>query len=254
MMLIVVPPKRIDLLLRVLERREPVHVQTFFAEPSIKRFDGGVVGRLATAAEVEDHAVGVRPQVHRGTHELGAVVAVDPLRQSALEPQPLQCGGDILAAEALTDVDRQAFPREEIDDGERSESPTIRQLVGHEVHAPDVVPRGRGSSLLAMHGRHVSPRPFAPQSQAFLGVHAIDARFADRPAFALQQHTQPAISESDSGLRELAHALSQGGERVLPASVVHRRARGAHDETRASGADGVAAHQVLHNLTLLDGL
>ena len=43
MMLIVVPPKRIDLVLRVLHRREPVHVQAFVSEPAIERFDGGVV-------------------------------------------------------------------------------------------------------------------------------------------------------------------------------------------------------------------
>ena len=73
-MLIVIPPKRIDLLLRVVDRREPMHVQTFFAEPSVERFDGRIVGRLAPAAEVENYSVGVRPQIHRGTDELGAIV------------------------------------------------------------------------------------------------------------------------------------------------------------------------------------
>jgi hypothetical protein len=33
----------------------------------------------------------------------------------------------------------------------------------------------------------VSPRTFAPQRQAFLGIHAIKALFSDRPAFTLQQ-------------------------------------------------------------------
>jgi hypothetical protein len=53
MMLIVVPPKRIDLVLCVLERREPVHVQTLLSEPAIEGFDRGVVRRLAASAEVE---------------------------------------------------------------------------------------------------------------------------------------------------------------------------------------------------------
>ncbi len=52
MMLIVVPPKGVDLLLRVLQRREPMHVHTFFAEAPVERLDGGVVGRLAAAAEI----------------------------------------------------------------------------------------------------------------------------------------------------------------------------------------------------------
>ena len=50
MILIVVPPKRVDLLLRVLERREPMHVQTFLPEPPVERFDGGVVRGLAAPA------------------------------------------------------------------------------------------------------------------------------------------------------------------------------------------------------------
>ena len=95
MMLIVVPPKRVDLLLRVLERREPMDVQTLLSKPTIEGFDRGVVGRLAASAEVEDHAVGVRPQVHRGTDELGPIVAVDALRQSAFEAQTLERGDDI---------------------------------------------------------------------------------------------------------------------------------------------------------------
>ena len=43
MMLIVVPPKCVDLLLRVVERGEPVHVQTLFAEPAVEGFDRRVV-------------------------------------------------------------------------------------------------------------------------------------------------------------------------------------------------------------------
>src|SRR5215216_1938683 len=101
MMLIVVPPKRIDLLLRVLERREPVHVQTLLSEPTVEGFDRGVVGRFAATTEVQDDAVGVRPEVHRGTDELRSVVAVNALRHSSLETQALERGRDILSTQAL---------------------------------------------------------------------------------------------------------------------------------------------------------
>src|SRR5215207_8782887 len=115
MMLIVVPPKRIDLLLRVLHRCKPVHVQTLFPEAPVERLDRRVVRRLAAAAEVEDDSVGVRPQVHRGTDELGPVVAVNPLRQSALESKALERGGYRMAAEPLSDLDREALTGEEVD-------------------------------------------------------------------------------------------------------------------------------------------
>ena len=104
-MLIVIPPKRVDLLLRVINRREPMHVQTLFAESSVERFDGRVVGRLTAATEVEDDAVRVGSQIHRGADELGAVVAVDALRQAALEAQALERGHDVAPAQALAGVD-----------------------------------------------------------------------------------------------------------------------------------------------------
>ena len=81
MMLIVVPSPGIDLGLRVLDRYEPVHVETLLPKPTIKRFDRRVVGRLAAPTEVERDAVRVGPQIHRRTDELRAVVAIDPLGQ-----------------------------------------------------------------------------------------------------------------------------------------------------------------------------
>jgi hypothetical protein len=64
-MLIVVPPKRIDLLLRIRDRGEPMHVQAFFAEPSVERLDRRVVGRLAPATEFENDTILVGPKIDR---------------------------------------------------------------------------------------------------------------------------------------------------------------------------------------------
>jgi hypothetical protein len=157
-------------------------------------------------------------------------------------------------AQALADRDRQALSREEIDHGQRSEPPAIRELVGDKIHAPDVVARRRRSSLLAMHGRHVAPRTLPPQGRAFLGIDPIKALFADDPALTLQEYAETAIPEPHPRLCQLAHTLTQGDERILPTSVVHRRSRRPDHETRPPRAHGVPAHQVLHDLTLLDRL
>src|SRR5260221_7008507 len=109
MVLIVVPSKRIDLLRRVLKRREPVHVQTLLSEPPVERFDRGIVGRLSPTTEIQDDLVRIRPEIHRRADKFGAVVAVDPLRQSTRKTEPLEGGRDVLAAESLPDIDRQAF-------------------------------------------------------------------------------------------------------------------------------------------------
>ena len=159
-----------------------------------------------------------------------------------------------MPAQALADLDRQALSSKEIDHGQRPKPPAIGELVGDEIHTPDVVARRRRPSLLAMHRRHVAPGTLSPKGQAFLGIHAIKALFADDPALALQQYPESAIPEPHPGLGELAHALPQGRQRILPASVVHGRARGSHHEAGAPRTDCVPAHQVLHDLTLLDGL
>ncbi len=52
MILIIVLSPRLDLRRRVLQRREPVHVQTLVAEATIEALDGRVVGRFAATAEV----------------------------------------------------------------------------------------------------------------------------------------------------------------------------------------------------------
>ena len=86
MMLIVVPPKRIDLLLRVLERRKPVHVQTFVPKPSVERFNRRVVGRLPAAAEVENDVV--QRQVGDEAFEFGVFVAKLPHSRASLGDIP----------------------------------------------------------------------------------------------------------------------------------------------------------------------
>ena len=104
-----------------------------------------------------------------------------------------------------------------------------------------------------MHRGRMPPRSFTPQREAFLDVHAVEALFADVPAFAQQQHAQAPVAEPDTRLRQLARALAQGRERIFPAGVVHRRSRGLHDPTRPPRADAVPTLQVVHDVALLDG-
>ena len=134
---------------------------------------------------------------------------------------------------------------------EGSKSPPVSQLIRDEVHTPNVVAHGRRSPLFPMHRGRVPPRTLASQRQTFLGVHAVKAFLADRPAFTLQQNTEPAIPEPHTRLRQLAHALAQRGQRILSAPVVRRRPRRLDDAARAPCADVVAPDQVPHDFTLL---
>jgi hypothetical protein len=136
----------------------------------------------------------------------------------------------------------------------RAKAAAIGHLVDDKVHAPNIVARRRRPSLLAMHRGRMAPRSFPPQGQSFLGVHAIEALFADVPALAPHQHQEPAIAEAHPRLRQLAHPLAQGAERIAPALVPQTRPPEARRPTGASLADAIPAHQVAHHLALLHGL
>ena len=60
---IVVPPPPLDFLPSILQRQEPAFVQTLFTKPGVEGLDHSVVSRLAWPAEVQLHAVQVRPLV-----------------------------------------------------------------------------------------------------------------------------------------------------------------------------------------------
>ena len=81
-MLVVVGPPSFDLLLGILPRQEPVFVQTLGAEPTIERFNQGIVCRLSRATEVQLHAISIRPLIQRFRGELGTVVDADRFGKS----------------------------------------------------------------------------------------------------------------------------------------------------------------------------
>ena len=122
MIRIVVLSPAFDLRRRILQRLKPVRVQALVPEAAIEGLNGRVVGRLAAPTEVQNHPVRVRPEIHRRTDELCAVVAVDPLRQSAIEAQPLECGGDVLARQAAARLAREIRPTDLL----RSDEPVAR--------------------------------------------------------------------------------------------------------------------------------
>src|SRR5262252_10073150 len=112
MVLVVVPPKRVDLLLGILQGCEPMDVETFLPEPSVERLDRGIVRWLAAATKVQHDAMSVRPQIHRGADKLGPVVAVDALGRAPLEPQAPKGRNDVPSSQPMAHVDRQALARE----------------------------------------------------------------------------------------------------------------------------------------------
>ncbi len=108
--------------------------------------------------------------------------------------------------------------------------------------------------LLAMHGRRVAPRSPAAEGQALLGVHPIEALFADLPAFALQQHPEASVPEAHAGLGQLPHPLAQGREGIATCLVVRRGSCRLDHAARTPRAHLVVSRQVFRHFALPDGL
>src|SRR5260221_3676763 len=82
--LVVVSTPSLAFCARLVERKEPIRVQTFGSELAVERFDEGVVGRFSWPAEVERHALHVGPEIELLADELRAIVDADCLWISEL--------------------------------------------------------------------------------------------------------------------------------------------------------------------------
>ena len=168
--------------------------------------------------EVGTDLVRVRPEVHRGAHELAAVVAIDPLRQAAVEAQPLERAHHVLARQPSADAmsrhsrvytSRMVSVRNRRPSASSSATKSMLQMSLRSVAGRRC---SRWTAVACRHGR-------LRRSQAFLDIHLIKALFADLPAFAAQQDQQPAVPEPHARLGELAHPLAQRGQRIAHAGI-----------------------------------
>ena len=81
--LCVVPSPALYFVSGVLQRHKPVHVQAFVPETAVERFDVGIIRRRAETGVIELDFVEIRPSVEYLGNEIGAVVYLDPSRQTA---------------------------------------------------------------------------------------------------------------------------------------------------------------------------
>lgn len=174
MLLIMVPPKRVDPVLRVLQRHESARVQAIRSKPPLEQLDHGVGCRLATTTDVENHPVGISPEVYRGTGELRTIVAVDSLRHATLEAEAIKGRRNLVSAKARANINGQTLALEDFDHRQCLSTTAIRELVGHRINALGVVVWGRRSLLLAVHRHDVASGPLAAKGEAFFGVETVE--------------------------------------------------------------------------------
>src|SRR5436309_1955218 len=185
--LVVGPPPRLDLAPRVGQRQEPVRVQALVAQAAVERLDQCVVGRLARAREVQRDTVLVGPAVEGFRDELRPDVHPNRAWCSAQQCQAADDSHDLLAFDALVDLDRQSLARERIDDRQGPQPAAVEQRVGDEVHRPTLVrPECRRLTLTVCRA-DVPARPLELQAEALIPVEAVDPFMVHPPALSAQQ-------------------------------------------------------------------
>ena len=105
----------------IVQRQEPVFVQTFRANSPVERFDERVIRRfsrhreIVAATEVESHFVGISPLVQSLRGELSAVVILDRFRKPTVLTDSIQSFDNFMTSQTLADDDRQTLTSKVID-------------------------------------------------------------------------------------------------------------------------------------------
>src|ERR1700683_1185395 len=199
---VVTPPRQP--LSRVVQRAEPLHVQTLIAQPSVEAFDVAVLYRPPGADKAQLDPMLNRPGSPRSPGELTAVVQGDaPRCPAAFHDRTSQCSNDMPAMERPIRFHGDTFAGELIDHRQDPIGASVRQLVADEIGRPALV-RSRGrtmrnplpaADLLPLHAAHF---------EVLLVVKPVDAPGVHRPALSAQQYRQAPIAIAHMRCRALA--------------------------------------------------
>ena len=102
--LIVVSPPGLNLLPGIIQRQEPVDVQTLVPEAAIKRLDEGIVHRLARTAEVQRYLVLICPLIHLLRNKLRTVINGYRSGSPIYDLDPVQYADYVLSLDMLNCV------------------------------------------------------------------------------------------------------------------------------------------------------
>jgi hypothetical protein len=179
----------------------------------VERLDKAIVGGLARPRKVERDAIHVGPEIEIAGDEFRAVVDADRPRATVVATNPGQCRRHIRAGVTVANVDRRRHLRIGVNDRQHTDLATIEQLVGKEIHRPDLVGSRRRTTVFAQFCGNLALWPFVPDLQANLDIEPIDTLRVDAPPLASQEHVYSPIAIPDPRRRDLLNALLKTGLR-----------------------------------------
>src|SRR5215218_1670106 len=112
---VVVDPPGLDRVARLLQRREPVTVETLGAKVAIEGFGKGIVRRFPRPRELQLHSMLICPRVQRFRDELRSIVDGDAFWRPCRPLQLLQHRDDAFAGQGGANRNRRTYSADVID-------------------------------------------------------------------------------------------------------------------------------------------
>ena len=114
-MIVVVLTPCFNLLSGIVDRKEPVFVQTLRAKTAVERFDKRIICGFPRTAEVESHFVGISPLVENLRSKFRTIVDSNRPGQRTIETNSSQSIDDISASKTLANNDPETLTSKVID-------------------------------------------------------------------------------------------------------------------------------------------
>jgi len=124
------------------------------------------------------------------------------------------------------------------------ERPTIEELIGHEVHRPDLVRFTGRWSIGAVTPGAFTLGQLGPDDQAFFAIQPVNTLLVHGPALPSQQNVEAAIAIADAGGSELLEPHAQRGLGIGALTITLRRSMEAAGAARPPLTDAVGLLQM----------
>src|SRR5450631_1188243 len=189
---VVLPPPACQSASYIIERAEPVGVETLVAQSPVEALDMAILHWPSRLYVYQPHLPVFSPTQHATRGELGSIVRAHVLRPATLIDQPLQHTRHPSAAQAGVGLERQALTRVRIHYAQDPHHPPGCQAIHDEVHCPLLVGPDQSRRLGTIPHQPLAPPP--PNRQPFLQIEPINALHVDLVTSSPKQNMQPSIT------------------------------------------------------------
>ncbi len=195
----------------------------------------------------------VSPNILKTARKLCAVVGEQVFRTPTLCHQTVQRFDHVFSAQANTDVNRQRFPRKDIDHGQCPEAPSAIELIRYEIETPYLIGASWNTACFPLRCHLETLRWALTQGKAIFPIRPIDKIIPDLPAFTIQHDPDPPIAEPHPAASDLLHALPQPQTRVAGASIALHRTVLSSQPTGPPLPVSMVTCQIRHHFTFHRG-